>query len=470
MSAEPAQQRYLQRHIEPQLPDCPRPATPWRHVLVIPAYRESTGLLQRLQKLRAGSGRSLVIVVLNRPDSDPDPTANTVLRRASAALTVLDLPKNRAAVHSLNEDADLYVHDLEQQCGPTPAKAGVGLARKVGCDIAFKWISQGVIDSQWICCSDADAELPTDYFSRLAQTGTGAVAAVYPFYHIPGEDPTCNRATALYELRLHHYVLGLEYAGSPYAFHTLGSCLAVKAPQYAQVRGFPQRAGGEDFYLLNKLAKLGPVARLEGECIRLASRYSSRAPFGTGPAVAQISDALQAEPGTATTPAGPPLFYHPACFEALRQLLAAVPKLRCTGAAAPITEDGEQLATLLSRVLAAQGMAGPLLPAAVTAAVDLGLADALHHCQRQGKSAGQFLRQFHQWFDAFRTLKFIHRMRDLGWPSQTLQQLPEIRPQLWPGRGNSGLSVEQLRHAALRHWRWYCQPINMNGNHACRGQ
>ena len=83
------------------------------------------------------------------------------------------------------------------------------------------------------------------------------------------EDQFCNTATALYELRLHHYVLGLEYAGSPYAYHTLGSCLAVKADAYAQVRGFPKRAGAEDFYLLNKLAKLGAMPRLQGRCIRI---------------------------------------------------------------------------------------------------------------------------------------------------------------------------------------------------------
>ncbi len=136
------------------------------------------------------------------------------------------------------------------------------------------------------------------------------------------DDESCNLATALYELRLHHYVRGLEYAGSPYAFHTLGSCLAVSFEGYAQVRGFPKRSGGEDFHLLNKLAKTGPVIRLAGDCIELASRHSQRAPFGTGAAVARISNAGM--------PLTLPLFYHPACFAALR---ARAGGGRATGAA-----------------------------------------------------------------------------------------------------------------------------------------
>ncbi len=34
-----------------------------------------------------------------------------------------------------------------------------------------------------------------------------------------------------------------------------GSSLGVLAPAYAEVRGFPRRQAGEDFYLLDKLAK-----------------------------------------------------------------------------------------------------------------------------------------------------------------------------------------------------------------------
>ena len=71
--------------------------------------------------------------------------------------------------------------------------------------------------------------------------------------------------------------------------------------------------------LLNKVAKLGMVARLRGACIHLQSRPSSRVPFGTGPAVRAIAAA--AHPGAA------PVFYHPHCYETLRSLLGSLPEL-----------------------------------------------------------------------------------------------------------------------------------------------
>ena len=239
-----ALQRYLQRHIEAGLPPSPHSGPLWHHALVIPAYRESTALLQTLTQLPPGVGRTLVILVLNRPDADPDSQANALLRAAVGELAIASEQPDEPLIYSLNTHTDLYLHDMENPDGPIPggpllggplladtipAAQGVGLARKTGCDIALKWMSEGAINGEWIHSTDADALLPQDYFQQLDSSNPYAVAAVYPFRHIPGADHNCDEATALYELRLHHYVLGLEYAGSPYAHHTLGSCLAVKA-------------------------------------------------------------------------------------------------------------------------------------------------------------------------------------------------------------------------------------------------
>ena len=438
MNATLACQRYLQRHSEPGLMDCPQPPGRWQNVLVIPAYRESPELLARLAGVPAGAGKALVILVLNRPDSDPDTTANSPLRKAYSELPAGHTATGVMPLHKLNEHTDLYVYDVDSLSGAIPASQGVGLARKIGCDLAFHWILQGVIASPWICSGDADALFPQDYFLQLDGVPAATVAAVYPFRHIAGADDRCNTATALYELRLHHYLLGLEYAASPYAMQTLGSCLAVKAEHYAQVRGFPKRAGGEDFYLLNKLAKLGPIEKLQGASIALQSRHSQRAPFGTGPAVAAIS--------ADDHPLQLSLFYHPACFEALRCFLVAIPALR--------QATGE---TLLQEQLQALGLATDLAQACSAIADALGLEQAIAHCQRQGKSAEQFLRQFHQWFDAFRTLKFIHGLRDAGWPAQTLAQLQALRPQLWPP-GDFQVEPEGLRSAIMRHRGWLPRP------------
>ena len=449
-----ALQRYLQRHIEAGLPPSPREGPHWHHALVIPAYRESAALLQNLTRLPPGVGRTLVILVLNRPDTDHDPQANASLRAAVDELAIAREQPGEPVIHSLNAHSDLYVYDMENPdgtfqggtfqgghfpggpllAGAIPAAQGVGLARKTGCDIALKWMSEGAISGEWIHSTDADALLPQDYFQQLDSSNQHAVAAVYPFRHIPGADQKCNEATALYELRLHHYVLGLEHADSPYAYHTLGSCLAVKAGAYAQVRGFPKRAGGEDFYLLNKLAKLGPVEKLTGRCIELQSRKSRRVPFGTGPAVEKIAGSEQ--------PAELALFYHPLCFAALRALLTVVPDLQHT--------DTEDLCGLLGQ----RGLEQSLARACSDVIEAMGLDAALTHCRRQGKSPEQFLRQFHQWFDGFRSLKFIHGVRDSGWPLQSLPQLVSLQPQLWPINAGTQWEIESLRLAVRQHWGW----------------
>lgn len=429
--AELARQRYLQRHIEPGLPHSPQPATPWRNVLVIPAYREDPALARRLRDIPAGAGRALVLLVLNRPDSDPDRQANAGLRAAVAGLPDGSCPGTRG----LNRHTDLYLCDIDAWSGPIPAARGVGLARKIGCDTAFKWMCEGAISGRWICSTDADARLPPDYFHKLEDVPATAGAATYPFWHAPGGDTSCDQATALYELRLHHYILGLEYAGSPYARHTLGSCLAVSFDGYARVRGFPKRSGGEDFYLLNKLAKTAPAARLEGQCIQLESRQSRRVPFGTGPAVTRIMDSPLAS--------AEPLFYHPACFVALRCLLAAAPAL------AEEAAGGAGLAGQLH----SQGLSPQLSLASAGILEDMGIVAALAHCRRQGKAPGQFMRQFQQWFDGFRTLKFIHGIRAAGWPDQSLAALENLQPRLWPGAQRAG-KIDDLRRALLRHWGW----------------
>lgn len=434
MKSETALSRYLQRHIEPGLPDAPCASARWRNALVIPAYREAPALLKTLRLLPRSDGRSLVILVLNRPDSDSDPNANADLRDAARQLCASPTATADVRIQQLNDYAELYVHDLEAARGPSAASQGVGLARKVGCDIALRWMAQGGISSHWIYSSDADAQLPADYFKRVASLRVQPAAALFPFRHIAGTDIRCDQATALYELRLHHYVLGLAYAGSPYAYHTLGSCLAIQADAYAQVRGFPRRAGAEDFYLLNKLAKVGPVVQLPGQCIQLLSRPSRRVPFGTGPAVAAIAGA--------DAPADLKLFYHPACFVALRAVLHAIEQ-QCQAPAAVLEDQ-----------LAAQGLAPDLARASTRALNAMALPAAIAHCHRQGKSQAQFMRQFHQWFDAFRSLKFVHAIRDAGWPEQSLASLQDTEPNLWPHPGTADEAEQALETRLARHLGW----------------
>jgi hypothetical protein len=433
MKAPTALQRYLERHIEPELPPPPKDVTPWQQVLVIPVYRESPALIGTLAQQLSGPARTLLILVSNRPDDDSDPGVNQPLKDA-----VHQLPTPRAdypALRQLNPSCSVYLYEHDSLCGSIDKSQGVGLARKIGCDIALLWQQQGLIDSDWICSTDADASLPTDYFDKLADSDADDAAVVFPFWHAASDDAAISQATALYELRLHQYVLGLAFAGSPYAYHTLGSCIAIRSSAYVAVRGFPKRAGGEDFYLLNKAVKTGAVKSPGGDCITLQSRASSRVPFGTGPAVSRLLE--HSAPETAA------IFYHPLCFLGLRSLLRALPALY---------RDPD---TALEPLIASDSGSAELASAATAVLTDMGIAAALAHCRRQGKSQAQFLRQFHQWFDGFKTLKFIHGLRDRGWPEQALEQLHALHPWIWPTPEGQVQTPAQLRASIAdeRGWR-----------------
>jgi hypothetical protein len=177
-------------------------------------------------------------------------------------------------------------------------------------DVAVRAYWRGHLRSPWIFSTDADATLPRDYFATRAAPDSAALC--FPFRHVGVSDATVTRATLAYEFELRYRVLGLWHAGCSYAFHTIGSCIAVHAESYAGVRGFPQRAAGEDFHLLQKLAKLGPIEIPETDPILLESRASDRVPFGTGPSVQRLLDGQ------------PLLLDDPRCFDALRLELSAL--------------------------------------------------------------------------------------------------------------------------------------------------
>ena len=107
-----ALQRYLQRHIEHGLPHYEGSDAAWRQVLVLPAYREPAALLHQLQALPAGRGRSLLILVLNRPDSDTDEQANSELREAIGQRTRL-CKQHRLPLVQLNNHTDLYLFEAD---------------------------------------------------------------------------------------------------------------------------------------------------------------------------------------------------------------------------------------------------------------------------------------------------------------------------------------------------------------------
>jgi hypothetical protein len=232
-----------------------------------------------------------------------------------------------------------------------------------------------------------------DYFDRTEAAGEPPfpAALVYDFTHTRQAADGLGDAIDQYEVFLRYLVLGLRYAGSPYAFHTIGSTIVLHADAYAAVRGFPKRVAAEDFHLLAKLAKVGAIIPLRGEAILLSGRESERVPFGTGRAMMQSrgrEEDLR--------------IYDPRCFDWLATWISALAK---------------------SARQPEQSIDPHLEVAAIHAGIELdrlrAILDRLGALEASRKilsRKGDCARPLNENFDALATLKFIHAVRDDVFP------------------------------------------------------
>lgn len=429
-------EKYLRNYAEPEvnalesLPD----GEAWTNVLVIPACNEAPRFLRPPPPC---PGRSLIILVINETAAA---TASVSAANQFLAGTVQDdfeplwqSPSGPGTGFGLellsdpHQSRDILLVDRYSKGRQLPPGGGVGHARKIGADLAAELIHGHRVSSSWIHCSDADVHLPQTYFdcSRVKHGPVANISAlVYPYRHriledFPDQDEV-SLATRMYECSLRYYVAGLKYAGSPYAFHTIGSTMAVNALHYAKVRGFPRREAAEDFYLLNKLAKVGEIVEIEEsadcEALVIEARRSDRVPFGTGAAIdviTRLNDPMQEF-----------RFYHPGVFEALKTWLESWPSIwqsRCS-----------DFASILSILSHGASESGEGRQALIEGLTSFNTGKALEHAFRQSGNQTQFTRQMHTWFDAFRTLKLIHFLRENALPSISYGKLGVMIPDRFP--------------------------------------
>ena len=385
------------------------------HLLCIPAYAESPGFLDQL--IAQSKAHSVLIILVLNARADAPSTHITLTREIANHLKqkcpCLGQLAGNMQLLKMTDTIDVL---LVERCMPgyyLQGDDGVGLARKIACDIACRLITQGGIKSRWIHSTDADAILPADYFSiTTALDSTKTSAAVYPFRHTPHADGNVQQAQTLYDLSMDYYVAGLKWAGSRWAYHTIGSTLLINAEHYAQVRGFPKRQAGEDFYLLNKLAKIGDIVTLNSTPIALASRLSDRVPFGTGPALNKII--------AMDRPLDEYLYYHPNCFLALKFWLSLMNHIQAETKVELTINTIENFMTACKKEFT--DLDSEVLLMCLR---EMGVERVLEHAFIHSNSKACLDRHLHNWFDSFRTLKFIHWMRDNQFPSLPLRKIRE---------------------------------------------
>jgi len=381
--------------------------------LIVPCYNEGLEFINQLEAATFPETTPLIIVVVNQPLTAT--LGKQVSSTTSKNQKILDhfcqsgkqiWAQSNLTLYQLAEKRKFWlVTDKTSIDQRIPAKQGVGLARKIGADLALQLIHQGRIRSKWLHCTDADTILPENYFD-IGISGASPLhsVAISGFTHIPcpiDNDVNVWKATQLYERALNYYIAGLSWAGSPYAVATIGSILSIDSQSYAQVRGFPKLSAGEDFYLINKLIKQGPVLHREKCVVKIISRTSDRIPFGTGPAIDKI---LQLN-----SPYTDYCYYAPEIFSALKQWLDLIPKID----------------NLLNLGLEPLGQ----LPQNTKWVLEqANISKLWQHLEKQANKPEDYIKMTHDWFDAFQTLKFIRRMQEFFHPQRPLLTCIEEAP------------------------------------------
>ncbi len=380
--------KYLERYAEPEAARIPSTERTWRHVLCIPATQEATSLPDTIRSASQAeeAAQALLVVVVNARE-----TASEEVHRSNED-TLRWLGGQGTMRWTQAEGLDVLVVERASPGRYLPEGQGVGLARKIAGDVALSLIASGTLQTTWIRFTDADVFLPSDFFQRLTRPLHGVSATLMPYTHRL-EGPTHQQAAMRrYDAFLSQYTAGLRRAGSPYAYAAIGSLISVNTEAYAAVRGVPKRLAGEDFYLLNKLAKVGSVQQLDGAPVIIRGRLSDRVPFGTGAALGQ----LMGGGPSAKTFRG----YDPRVFDGLGLWLSMLRRF----AAEP---ERVSLTTLLDQV------DGPIGIALRSAVSELGAVEAAERAREQARGPA-LLRRLMEWNDAFRTLKLIHGMRGAG--------------------------------------------------------
>jgi hypothetical protein len=134
--------------------------------------------------------------------------------------------------------------------------------------------------------------------------------------------------------------------------------------------------------------KTSGVAPLSGTIVHPSPRSSHRVPFGTGRAVGE----MLAKDGNQL------LFYRPELFTIVQAWLALV--------AERSDASGDHL--LLS--------SGRISPVLHDFLAQSGFAVAWDNLQRHNPNPNRLLKGFHDWFDAFRTMRLMHHLTDRGYP------------------------------------------------------
>jgi len=355
----------------------------FQKIIVVPSIAETDNLPALIKSLEKNDKlelhNTLLLIVVNNAVS----SSNEVKEDNNKTLKYLKKLKTKLNLSFI--DACSPGKEMDDK------NAGVGLARKIGMDLALTKFDYLSLNKNIMICTDADCVVDSNYLNEISDdfNRNNYEAATVNFAHnISGNDEE-TKAIICYEIFLRYYVLGLSFAKSEYAFHTIGSTMVCTPEAYVKIEGMNKYKAAEDFYFLEKLAKIYPIGEIKTTFVHPSKRASWRVPFGTGRSVGRYLSNKRNEYQ----------LFDPKSFIILKSWLEIYFDQSLT--------DQESLIKISKNIH----------PALYLFLNEQGFEKFIHRVLLNNKNAIEIDKQKHYWFDAFRTLKLIHYLRDIVNPN-----------------------------------------------------
>lgn len=389
-------QKYLLKNSDNRWKTEPLLEGNFDNIIVIPALAELDNIKQLLKSFTENDpqyfNETLILFVINNTVSSNDEIKsenNSTIDYLKGILSGNNEDNLSKAI--INSSINISFVDSTRRDYALPDKdGGVGLARKIGMDLALKCFNYESKQKKILISLDADCTVSDNYITSIVKyfNQENCSAAVVNYEHKLETSGKNKAAIVCYELYLRYYLMGLTYAGSSYAFHTIGSSMVCDYESYIKIGGMNKLKAAEDFYFLEKLSKIATVHSIKKAYVYPSSRPSFRVPFGTGQRVNRFLSKVRDEY----------LLYNPQSFVVLKRWLVLLNSL-----------DDSNLQDIISQ----------------SKSIDMYLLRFLDEnkfslfwekicSQKLGKQ--QMTKQKKYWFDAFKTLKLIHFLRDNHYP------------------------------------------------------
>jgi hypothetical protein len=346
-------------------------------IVVIPSFNEP-GIIRLLDSLilcHEPDCRTEVIIIVNAPSGA---SAESLINNRRTIIETGKWEKEHSGCFF-----KLYVIDI---ISGEYDDWGVGMARKSGMDEAVRRFNLLNKPDGIILNLDADCTVRPDYFTsvycEMVNNKNLTGCSIYFEHPVSGNEfsEDVYRAIILYELHLRYYFQALAFSGFPYVHHTVGSAIAVKALPYVKAGGMNRRMAGEDFYFIQKLVPAGGFINLYTTTVYPSPRLSSRVPFGTGPAVARITESDN----------GILLTYNFQSFMDLRRLFSLIDRIFVCS-----NDDPE--------------FAYSDLPQGLKQSIDINVwAGKIIEIKKNTSGIQSFRKRFFGWFNMFRIVKYLN--------------------------------------------------------------